>query len=221
MLKAHVTVPFRVDLATLKRHSKYFENLLSNAQFREAGLIASAHKALAARNVKPVEAHSDELPRVPISDDDEATQTAGREHVFEDMLRIMHQKPPKTTSPTMSFMTTLAITADRFDCTAVISRALNTQLKFKWPATAVVRAVQPEHERSLQAEQVLRQKILVSWLLAQPMRLHNASRELIMRGSRLWSPFHEPNPSMTAAWWNLPEGLERKCHTASFRCSEY
>jgi hypothetical protein len=139
------------------------------------------------------------------------TQAAGRELVFEDMLRIMHQKPPRAAAVTMSFVTTLAITADRFDCTAVVARALATQFKFKWPLTSGAKTtLQPEHERALQAEQVLRQKILVSWLLNQPIRLPQSSRELIVRGSRLWSPFHEHSPDMTAAWWNLPDGLEQE-----------
>ncbi|KAI9158513.1 hypothetical protein HJFPF1_06509 [Paramyrothecium foliicola] len=207
-----VTVAFRVELATLKKYSKYFDNLLSNSQFREAGLIAAAHDALAARSIKPAEADPQDLPWVPISDDDEATQTAGREPAFGDMLRIMHQKPPKTSLVTLSFVTTLAITADRFDCTAVIARALSSHLKFKWPVTTGSRTPSPESESSLAVEQVLRQKILVSWLLAQPLRLHHSTRELILRGSSLWSPFHEASPHMTAAWWNLPEGLEQELH---------
>jgi hypothetical protein len=30
-----------------------------------------------------------------------------------------------------------------------------------------------------------------------------------MRGSTLWSEFYDPDANnMTAAWWNLPDGLE-------------
>lgn len=208
-LQPKVKVAYRVSLEALKKHSKYFSHLLSNPQFREATLISVAHDALAVRKIKPGEADAVDLPWIPISDDDEATRAAGREHAFEDLLRIIHQKPPKKSVVNMSYVATMAIIADRFDCVAAISHSLNTLLKFKWPVTSN-RPFQDDTGRVTDAEQVLRQKILVSWLLGQPLRLQQSSRELITRGSRLWSPFHETDSEMTAAWWNLPEGLESK-----------
>ena len=206
-----VRVSYRVSLNVLKRNSQYFSNLLTNPQFKESKLIGDAHAALAARNVKPGEADAADLPRIAIVDDDEATQTAAREQIFEDMLRIMHQKPANSTRLVMSYVTTLAVIADRFDCVSVISRALNTDMKFKWPLTSSKPMVD-DFGRATDAEKVLRQKLLVAWLLGQPMRLHQASRELIMRGSRAWGVTYLDDEAsvngMSAAWWNLPEGLE-------------
>lgn len=208
-LKPRIRIAFRVSLSALKQHSKYFANLLSNSQFRESKIITDAHRLLTDRGAKPSEAEPGDLPWLPIADDDEATGAAGREAAFEDMLRIIHQKPPKTARATMPYVTTMAITADRFDCTAAVARCLNTELKFKWPITNG-RPMRDDSGRETDVEQTLRQKILVSWLLGQPMRLHNATRELIIRGSSHWSAFYESQVDTTAAWWNLPDGLERE-----------
>ncbi|KAF4126402.1 hypothetical protein GMORB2_0138 [Geosmithia morbida] len=219
--KAEVTVRYRVGLASLCSNSKYFGNLLTNSQFREAKSVTEAHGAIAARGQRPGEAEASDLPRIAVSDDDDATASAGREVVFEDMLRIMHGQPPAgAPSPnlvgaTMSYVTTLAITADRFDCTACVSRCVNTTLKFKWPVTSG-RPMRDDSGHPTDVEGMLRQKILVAWLLGQPMRLHNATRELIMRGSSRWSPYFDgqDGTASTAAWWALPDGLE---HELQFR----
>ncbi|KAH7272159.1 hypothetical protein MRS44_002665 [Fusarium solani] len=208
-LKSKVRVAYRVSLAVLKKHSKYFSNLLSNSQFREARIISDAHDKLAQLKIKPGEADIQDLPWIPITDDDDATQAAGRENAMEDILNIIHQKPPKTSRGTMSYVTTLAIVADRFDCVAAVARVLNTELKFKWPLTSN-KPLRSEDGKSTDTEQVLRQKILVAWLLGQPMRLQQSTRELIMRGSTLWSEFHDPEADLPAAWWNLPDGIEEE-----------
>lgn len=207
--KASVRVAYRVSLATLNKHSKYFSNLLSNSQFREARLIAEAHKELAERKVKPQEADIEHLPWISIVDDDDATKVAGREVAMEDILRIIHQKAPKTTRATMTHAMTLTIMADRFDCVSAVAHALKEDFKFKWPLTTG-RPLRAEDGRPTDAEQVLRQKVLVSWLLGQPARLQHSTRELIMRGSSLWSEFHDPGAELTASWWNLPDGLEEE-----------
>lgn len=205
VLKPKVTIAYRVQLDMLKTHSQYFGNLLTNPQFREAKLITAVHADLAGRKIKTSEADPAELPHVKITDDDEATQSAGRESVFEDMLRIIHQVPIKTTRTVMSYVTTLALLADRFDCRAPVSRAL-TDIKFKWPLTNT-RPYLDESGRVTETEKVLRQKILVAWLLGQPMRLHQASRELVIRGSRLWGVYGEED-EVQGAWWHLPEDIE-------------
>lgn len=203
-LKTKVRVAYRVSQDALKKHSQYFANLLSNSQFREAGLIKEAHKKLAGRKVKPADADAADLPWISITDDDEATRAVGREHAFEDILRIMHQKPPKVTRAAMSEVTTMAILADRFDCITVVARSLNA---VRWPATST-RALTDESGRHTDVEQTLREKILVSWLLGNGMKLHQAARELITRGSRLWSEYNEEHEQLTAAWWHLPDDIE-------------
>ncbi|KAH8175691.1 proteinrelated to hydroxyproline-rich glycoprotein [Sarocladium implicatum] len=213
--KPLVNVAYRVRLDILKKHSLYFSNLLSNEQFSEARLVKATREGLVARGVKPSEAHPGDLPCVPIVDDDEAARTAGREQAFEDILRIIHGEPPRASKATMSYVATLAIIADRFDCAAAVSRSLTTELKFKWPVTSNRPLRDGDTGKPTEIEQILRQKILAAWLLGQPVRLQHATRELILRGSRLWSAYQlptdsDPDSSLTAAWWNLPDGLEEE-----------
>ncbi|KAM3526664.1 hypothetical protein MY4038_006707 [Beauveria bassiana] len=204
-----VRVAYRLSLEVLKRSSKYFANLLSNSKFCEAEAISSAHATLRSMRIPLKEAAVDDLPWVAVADDDDATKAAGREAAFEDMMRILHRKPVKEIRATMSYATTMAIIADRFDCVAIVARALNTDLKFKWPLTSTKPLVD-DAGRPTDVEPALRQKILVSWLLGQPLRLQQSSRELIIRGSSHWSVYHEPETASTAAWWNLPDGIENE-----------
>ncbi|KAG6009253.1 hypothetical protein E4U21_002857 [Claviceps maximensis] len=224
VLVAKLTISYRVSLAALTENSLYFRNLLTNPSFREAQRISSTHAALFARGTPPSKATALHLPWVAITDDDEATQAAARQEPLEDMLRMMHGLPiirGKSASAgaataaarvvPISYVTTLAIIADRFDATAIVSRSL-ADLKFKWPLTST-RPYVDEAGRATDVEGALRQKILLAWLLNQPMRLHRESRELITRGSRLWSaypPSREEETALSAAWWNLPEGIEEE-----------
>ena len=195
-------VAYRVNLDVLKRKSKFFENLLGNPQFREAQIISMAFGALSSSGRTPKQADPGALPHISILDEDDATKAASRENAFEDMLRLIHGLPlrPQST-PSLSYITTIAITADRFDCAAAVSKTLPGEAKLRWPS-------QTKPGRSIDIEQALRQKILVAWLLGHPMRLQASTRELILRGSNFWSAFREEDQESTAAWCNLPDGLE-------------
>ncbi|KAI1174545.1 hypothetical protein F4777DRAFT_379431 [Nemania sp. FL0916] len=214
--RARVRLAFRVDLAVLKKQSKYFDKLLGDTHFKEAKDIADTISALSLKGVKPGEADSKDLPWIQIQDDDEATSYAYRETAFADLLRILHGADAKTSQAqtTMPFVTTLAVLADRFDCTAAVSRYVSTGLKFKWPVTSR-RPTRDDgtasfNSMSRASENVLRQKILVSWLLNQPTKFQAATRELIMNGSCLWSLFGEGEEDETTTWWYLQDGLEQE-----------
>ncbi|ROT42495.1 hypothetical protein SODALDRAFT_319160 [Sodiomyces alkalinus F11] len=234
-LNPRVRVAFRVEIDVLRKHSKYFDNLLGNKQFAEARLIEDALSRLNLENLKAQDEDPSALPWIPITDDDEATRSVGREKVLGDMLRILHDKPVQTgaSAINMLYVTTLAVLADRFDCRRTVSRYLGRNLKFKWPVTTNGRSsssgsgsgsgsngnssnqvsLRPSDQakNSLANEQLLRQKILVAWLLEQPLKLHNVTREITMRGSVLWSALGPPEDApLTEAWWELPDGLERE-----------
>ncbi|KAI1136755.1 hypothetical protein F5Y05DRAFT_103324 [Hypoxylon sp. FL0543] len=208
--KRRARVAFRVSLTALKGQSKYFEKLLTDSRFKEAKDISSAFAALKLRNVKPEVADVTELPWIEIRDDDQATHYAHREGALADLLRILHGKEVATKQITMSFVTTLAVLADRFDCTASVSKYLATGLKFKWPVTSRKPIRDEVSVMSRNNEDILRQKILVSWLLNQPARLQAATKEIIMNGSCRWSPFAEEDGTSDATWWYLQDGLEQE-----------
>ncbi|KAJ3950701.1 uncharacterized protein N0V96_001852 [Colletotrichum fioriniae] len=207
-LSPNIQVAYRVKLSVLKRHSRYFENLLGNKQFAEASNVEETLARLAADKLKLAEVDARDLPWITIVDDDEATRSVGREKVFEDLMRIMHGKQIQSNSVNMLHVTTLSILADRFDCRSLVSRYLSIELKFKWPLTNAKPVRAGTQKKSLDTENVLRQKILVAWLLEQPPRLHNYTRELILRGSVRWSELSLDENPRTELWWSLPDGLE-------------
>ncbi|KAK2607359.1 hypothetical protein N8I77_006037 [Diaporthe amygdali] len=229
LLKPRVHLAYRVDLSTLKKHSRYFTNLLTDTRFQEARAIESRFRDLSLRNEKPADAESDQLPRVVIIDDDEATRSAGREDVFRDLLRILHGGGITTRPVTMLYVATMAVMADRFACTPTLSRYLATGLKFKWPATPQPKPsaeVDGMTSLSLAGEEVLRQKVLVSWLLDHPLKFQAATRELVIYGSHGWSAIHDEEDEGAASeplkqaessrrdalWWFLPSELEEELH---------
>ncbi|KAK4101886.1 hypothetical protein N658DRAFT_506628 [Parathielavia hyrcaniae] len=216
VLKSRTRVGYRVQLAVLKQNSRYFDNLLSDTRFAEARSIEDAFQKLSLRGLKPSEASASDLPVVKIHEDDEATQSAVQDAAFEDLLRILHRKQSTAKPATTHSLAVLAVLADRFACTATVSKYL-AALKYKWPATQTLLR---DDGRALSraAEETLRQKILVFWLLDQPLKMQAATRELIMYGSRRWSAsLNEEDESnntttTTAAWWDLPDGLETELH---------
>ncbi|KAI1322704.1 hypothetical protein F5Y16DRAFT_415588 [Xylariaceae sp. FL0255] len=145
-----------------------------------------------------------------------------------------HQQQGGAGAVSMSFITTLAVLADRFDCAAAVAKHIIAGgLKFKWPVTtrSVANGINnsssnsvtnsnnssgnsnPVAQISRADENVLRQKILVSWLLDMPVRFKAATRELIMNGSCQWGFFgsrEERGKEETATWWYLQDGLEEE-----------
>lgn len=227
-LKPHIRLAYRVHLATLKQHSRYFTNLLGDTRFHEASVVAARLEELTLAGEQPGEADAGKLPRVSITDDDEATRSAGREAVFADMLRMLHGLDANTKPVNMLYVITLAVMADRFACAGAVSRYLTTKLKFKWPATSQPRLREDGLSGlSLAAEELVRQKVLASWLLEWPMRFGAATRDIIMYGSHRWSVQYtedddvdeEPEAAgktavevrQEAVWWYLPDELEGKC----------
>lgn len=188
---------YRVRLETLKKVSKYFTHLLGSDVFGEGRAITDAFTKLAESNLKPSKIEAERLPRIKIVDEDDATRTMGREHVFRDMLRIIHGAEHLTKPITMTYLSVLVILADRFDCLAPVQRYVTgTFSNFKYPLTV---------DKS--TEETLRQKILIFYHMNQAVRLASATKELILRGSSRWVGYEE-SPSFTTAWWDLPDGLE-------------
>jgi hypothetical protein len=80
-------------------------------------------------------------------------------------------------------------------------------MRFKWPASQQRTIREDGIALDHASEESLRQKILVSWLLAQPPIMQVATRELVTYGSQRWSTYSDPDPEV-ASWWDLPDDLE-------------
>jgi len=212
-------VAYRVDLDVLKRQSKYFNNLLADSRFRETREIETALAKLKLKDARPEDLTPRDLPWIRIDDDDEIDRSVGREAVFNELLLILHGKdtlksPGK--QPTLKEGCSLAIFADRFDCIGPAARYLKN-LRFKFPL-AQSRPSRGGEDDGLPVfvnEEAVRQKILVCWLLDQPPRFSTGTRELILYGSRRWSPYADADADgdeavYSSLWWNLPDGLEGK-----------
>ncbi|KAM7184646.1 hypothetical protein V8F20_012129 [Naviculisporaceae sp. PSN 640] len=213
-LKSNTRLLYRTHLSILKQHSKYFTSLLGDPRFTEAKSITATFEKLSLEKIKPSQAEIKDLPRVKIGIDDEETQLAEQEAVFGDLLRMLHGQVIVTDPLSMAYLSTLAVLADRFGCSEPVGKSLHGQLRFKafkWPATQV-RMSREEDGVALTraAEDLLRQKIYVSWLLDLPLRFQKATGELIMYGSRQWREFEDEDgtENNTAAWWYLPDELE-------------
>lgn len=198
---------YRVRLDTLKRTSKYFEHLLGSEVFKEGRDISERFAELQTRGVKPTEANAADLPRIGITDDDEASRAVGRENVFADLLRILHGAEAAM-KPTVVYLASLAIMADRFDCLPAVARYVKALKSFRWPAT-YGKSGKDGTNMSVATEELLRQKILISWYLDQPIRLAQCTKELIIRGSSRWVYTEDvAEASALASWWDLPDELE-------------
>jgi len=191
---------YRVRLETLRKTSKYFELLLGSDRFSEGEVIAAIFASLRIRDILPSEAEPQDLPRISITDDDETTRVAGREAVLTDLLRILHggEIAMRITIP---YLAILSVMADRFDCATTVARYIKGTKKPPWPQTF--------GNMSAVTEELLRQKILISWLLDDQVKLASAARELILRGSLRWVGGGEASDKeQQATWWDLQDGLE-------------
>ncbi|KAM0195477.1 hypothetical protein ACHAPC_000673 [Botrytis cinerea] len=199
---------YRVRLDTLKKHSKYFERLLGSDTFGEGRAISARFAELSLSSKDPSELPAGELPRIQITDEDDATRTIGREIVFKDMLKIIHGIAHSSKSITLLYISILVVMADRYDCMTMVARYITGKFSnFRYPPTL-----------DKTAEEVVRQKILIFYHTNQALRLSPATKELILRGSSRWSIYEETDSDFLAAWWDLPEGLEAACD--SFQLGE-
>ncbi|KAK4205800.1 hypothetical protein QBC40DRAFT_302680 [Triangularia verruculosa] len=213
-LRATVKQGYRVQISVLKDNSGgYFTRLLGDTRFTEAKTVEKALQKLSSQNIKPSEADLSELPVVEITEDDEASGTANLDTVFGDLMRILHRVTITTKPLTVRYLAAIAVLADRFTCTPLVSKWLNA-IKFKFPPTTLQNPNRTGPALSQPAEELLRQKILVSWLLDRPPLFQSCTRDLIMHGSRRWCILfdeqdgHQSEHTYTAAWWDLPSDIE-------------
>ena len=192
-------VVYRVQLETLKKTSKYFERLLTDIRFAEAKTINTAFQDLAIKGIKPEAAAPEDLPRISIREDEDATQVCGRSGVFSDLLRILHGQDT-TSKLSMPHLAVLAVMADRFDCAPTIGRYARGGRRIAWPQTS--------GQVTFSTEEGTRMKILVAWYLEDVGQFSKSTKELIMRGSLRWIGRAEREEEQVGVWWDFPDGIE-------------
>ncbi len=192
-------VLYRVHLATLIKTSKYFERLLTDERFKEANTIKQGLAKLEERGVEPAAVTSEELPRIEINEEDDASLVSGRSSIFGDLLRILHGGEA-TSKLSIHYLSISALMADRFDCAPAIGRYIRGSKRIPWPQTY--------GQVTFATEEATRMKILVAWLLEDSAKFMASTRELIMRGSLRWSGKVDPEKDQVGLWWDLPDGIE-------------
>lgn len=191
---------YRVRLETLKKHSEYFQILLK-PQFAEGLAVAEAFARFKEQNEEPANVVAERLPIIKIVDEDVATKTFGRETVFRDLLRVVHgTAEPLTTPFTTQCLVVLVLMADRYNLVPYIAKHFQkTLLNHKYPIPVSM---------DKNAEEILRQKILVQYHTDQGPRFTTATKELIIRGSFRWNGYEDTSAELQTPWWDLPHGLE-------------
>jgi hypothetical protein len=58
------------------------------------------------------------------------------------------------------------------------------------------------------AEEILRQKILIQYHTDQGARFMAATKDLIIKGSFRWNGYEDNSSELQTPWWDLPHGLE-------------
>lgn len=192
-------IVYRVQLEILKKTSKYFERLLTDTRFSEAKTISTAFEALKSKGIRPSDALVEDLPRISIKEDSDATQVSGRSGVFSDLLRILHGQDT-TSKLSMPYLAILAVMADRFDCAPTIGRYTRGARRIAWPQTT--------GQMTFNTEEVTRMKVLVAWYLEDMGQFGKSTKELIMRGSLRWSGRGDHEQDQVGVWWDLPDGIE-------------
>ncbi|KAH8599596.1 hypothetical protein B0O99DRAFT_724209, partial [Bisporella sp. PMI_857] len=190
----YTRVLFRVDWKALTDKSKYFSVLLGG-NFGEGENIKKAFAEVAAKGLEPAELEASQLPQVEIEDDDEATRTMGREHVFGDMMRIIHNLAPIFRPISLTYLAVLIALADRFGFLCPPLTTLSTFVKFKYPVSG--------------SEEVLRKTCLIYYYTNQFQRFAEVTRELIQRNSQ-WKAGsgEELSAAASTLWYDLPGGIE-------------
>lgn len=153
---ANFTVAWRVKREVMEKTSDYFSGMLGNTRFIEGAKLAKLFGDLRNAHDQPAsELPTVHLPRANITDEDDSSLAyAGREYVFEDMLRLLHGLDPDHMPPSQSFQygLVLSVLCDRFLCTNTVSANFKPKVSFP-----VVSVWQPK------AELLLRQQVLVAW----------------------------------------------------------
>ncbi len=128
--------------------------------------------------------------------------------------------------PTLLKLATLAVLADRFDCTGPVAMYVRA-LRVRYPQ-AIVRSAAQDSGLAAQKsssslpvlvnEEATRQKVFIAWHLNHPLLFESGTRELILYGSAQWAAaaaaggclFETEDSGALSAWWDLPDGLEEE-----------
>ena len=186
-------ISFKVDSARLKQESRYFNRLLTNANFAEGA--AAMTTASNVDSASPQE--SSRVFNLEVVDVGRISPVKSIQPLMTDFLLILHRDHAPTRKIPLVNLANLAIVADRFDATTALAafvRNTNAIVKCKLLKYPV------DEER-------MRQRLLLGLFLKDEELFRVHSRDLILAGSTIW-PTIEVEPPNDALWWDLPRNIE-------------
>lgn len=210
------TVLFRVSSQQLRSRSPYFELLLGSPYFAEGARLLKVHNELLKLNISPSVAPADSLPQVNIVDICQVSDRRDQD-ATGDLLRILHDQDITCVRPGVGYAARLAILADKWTCLPAVRSYVRTKgVLRKIDAKSKVNGRCDEHC----SEERLRQKFLSGWLLECPAWVLSSSHLLIIRGSSRWLGNDTDETEKQDPWWDLPDDVERKSPTVTYRYIE-
>jgi hypothetical protein len=191
---------YRVDSATVRQNSRYFDNLFS-PRFSEGQKLSATLDSLKERGYSSsADIPPNALPRISIVDIGRIHTQSTIQNLAADFLRVLHGQPLPT-SPPVSNLANLAVVADRFDALPYFIKYMQRKKYLQ----AVDAKAKGKPSTALPEERV-RQKLLVGLFFDYPPWVSRYSKQLIIRDSVYWKPGKEISEN-AALWWDLP-GVE-------------
>lgn len=194
-------VSLRVDSATLKNSSPYFDRLL-DVKYKEGLIVAKQLEDLRSKYPLVVDIPLNELPRLMISYLGQTSVKTIRP-LMTDFMNILHGQDRASRKLPLVNLANLAVVADRFDACPAVSRWANKKNLFTNPASVKATSATPSEEST-------RQRLLVGFLLQHEPWVTGPSAQLILNGSSRWNDEDTP-PPLSALWWDLPGSTEGLC----------
>ena len=197
---------YRVSISALRSTSAFFDSLLDPTKFSE-GLAVHKRRVEVVRQFNEIAAVPPlELPRVTILDIGQVPSEAIAETVFRHFLSVLHD--PSSTLPSVPrihFIAILVLIADRLGAVEPVAKYVN---RHGWMRDPIKN---DRHFKSgALAEVVLRQKILIGFIVRSSTSVDHYSAILIREGSSRWTT-DDTDAAEESAWWHLPHGIEGQC----------
>ncbi|KAI9675781.1 MAG: hypothetical protein M1817_001148 [Caeruleum heppii] len=198
-------IRLRVDTRTLQRSSPYFRTLLDSRSFAEGVSLKEAHEEIRRhRGHEPFEAPDTALPEMQLLSCEYLPPDSASRASIQAFFGMLHGHGIPDEHCNTQFLVSLATMADAFDSLPVIADGgLGGKLSKRMNSKSRSKSVNGD------SEQRIRQRLLVGWLFDEPSWMTTASRQLVLRGSKLWEDGSgmDMMDGMDLSW-RLPDGIE-------------
>jgi hypothetical protein len=172
---------YRVDSNVLRRHSPYFERMLSD-RFLEGQDFSAALNALRAGDSNIADVPAESLPRIGIVFVGRISKVSSIQKLVADFFRAVHNQDISP-QPPIANLANLAVVADFFDCLPYTARFVQRKKYMQ----AIDAKTKNRSSASLPEERA-RQKLLIGLFFDYSPWVTKYSKQLILGDSSQWRP---------------------------------